>query len=225
MDLETLNRFKLPTIEERVLILGSTGSGKTTFATWLLSHAPFHKIPYFIVDYKRDKLIGSIDRKREIDFNELPKQPGIYHLKPNPVEDDDLIEDWLLRIWRKTNVGLYIDEALELPSRKSGAFRRILTQGRSLHIPAIYSSQRPVDLNRFAFSEASHVSVFNLSDDRDRKKVTEYVPIDVDAALPEYHSYWYTIKSKQKLALLPVQSEDTILERFYTRLAPRRRLF
>lgn len=215
----------MPTPSDRVLILGSTGSGKTTLGAWLLSHAPFHAMPYVIIDYKRDTLLGSIDNSVGIGLDEVPSKPGLYHLRPNPVSDDDAVENWLLRVWHKRNIGLYIDEALRIPAGRTGAYEAIQTQGRALHIPTISLSQRPVALNRFAFSEANHVVAMRLTDRRDRKTVSEYVPIDYDAErLPEYHSRWYDVNSDRLHTLGPVPSGEEILERFASRIEPRRRM-
>ena len=217
-------KFEFPSIDQRVLVLGSTGSGKTTLGAWLLSLAPFDRMPYVIVDYKRDELLNSIDRRREIGFNTIPSKPGVYHLKPNPVSDDDAMEDWLIRAWRKTNIGLYTDEALRLPTRQTGAYESILTQGRALNIPVISLSQRPVDLSRYAFSETNHVAVFRLTDMRDRKKVAEYIPaLQPDYQLPEYHSIWYNVNKNRKFVMTPAPHPNDILETFHWRLQPARR--
>ena len=215
--------FTLPALDERVLILGSTGSGKTTLGAWLLSLAAFDKIPFVMIDYKRDKLLNQIDRRRQIGFNTIPNKPGLYHLTANPIADDDAMEDWLIRIWRKTNIGLYIDEALRMPTRQTGAYETILTQGRALNIPVVSLSQRPVDLTRYAFSETNHVAVFRLTDMRDRKKVAEYIPaLDPNYELPEYHSVWYNVDRNRKFTLTPTPKPEDILETFSYRLAPKR---
>ena len=218
-----MNSFEMPRPDHRTLILGSTGSGKTTVGAWLLSHAPFHTMPYVIIDYKRDKLLNSIDRSIPIGLNELPDKPGLYHLRPNPISDDDAMENWLLKVWHKRNIGLYIDEALRIPANRTGAFEAIQTQGRALRIPTISLSQRPVSLNRFAFSEANHVVALRLTDRRDRKTVSEYVPIDYDAdRLPEYHSRWYNVEKNRLFVVRPVPRAEEILERIRARLKPRR---
>ena len=212
------NEFQMPRPDERVLILGSTGSGKTQMGVWLLSQAPFDRMPYVMIDYKRDKLIGEIKGKREITLDEMPKEPGLYHLKPNPVSDDEKIEDWLLRAWHRRAIGLYVDEALRLPTKRTGAFESILTQGRALYIPVISLSQRPVDLTRYAFSETNHVIVFRLTDLRDRKKVGEYVPIDTDYKLKKFHSLWYNVDQHASFGVKPAPDRQTILATFKDRL-------
>lgn len=219
------NMFTLPRSDERTLVLGSTGSGKTTMGAWLLSLAPFDEMPYVIIDYKRDKLLNSIDFRRELGLNEFPKEPGLYHLKPNPVSDDDDVEKWLHGIWSQQNVGLYADEALRIPTGRTGSFEGILTQGRALRIPVISLSQRPVDLTRYAFSEANHVVSFNLTDRRDRKKVSEYIPLDDEhlANLPEFHSVWYNVKQRRAYPLAPCPDENEIRQTFFDRLRPEKK--
>ena len=215
------NDFLLPTTSQRTVIVGRTGSGKTQFATWLLSNAPFDRQPYVIVDYKRDALLNMSKRIREIGYNELPKHPGLYIIHPDP-SHDEIMENWLYRIWRHGRIGLYFDEAYMVPNKK--AFPAVLTQGRSLHIPAIVVSQRPVWLSRFAFSEADHFAVFHLNDLDDRRTISRFLPEGaVEERQPEYHSIWYDVPRDQLFRLQAVPEGSSILETIEARLAPRRR--
>ena len=79
--------FRLPNFHQRTAIIGRTGSGKTQFGAWLLSHAPFDKQPYVMIDYKGDDLLNSIDRVREIGLKEVPKHAGLYTIRPTPSEN------------------------------------------------------------------------------------------------------------------------------------------
>src|SRR5215472_11393497 len=107
--------FRYPNTHQRVVVMGKTGSGKTQFGAWMLSEAPFNRQPYIIVDYKRDALLGATDRIREIGLNELPKHPGLYIVRPLPKIDDENVENWLWRVWRKGRTGLYFDETYMIP--------------------------------------------------------------------------------------------------------------
>jgi DNA helicase HerA-like ATPase len=227
-------KFRLPRTDEHTAILGCTGSGKTTLAGWTLSKAPFDRMPYVMVDYKNDELIASINRVKEIGLHEnVPEQPGLYVVRPLPSEIEET-EKWLWKIWSRGSTGLYIDEAYLLPNKE--AIKNILAQGRSLRIPVIAASQRPVDVPRSIFTEASHIAVFRLNDDRDRKTVREFTPdgmLSVNGKprrLPDYHSFWYSVKDHKAddpnpyHVLSPVPTADKIVDYINDRLAPKVRV-
>lgn len=219
-------RFRLPRTDEHLTVLGCTGSGKTTLAAWVLSRCPFDQMPYIAVDYKGDDLLGRIDRLKEIGTHEsVPRQPGLYIIRPTP-SDGDAMEKWLWKVWEAGETGLYIDEAYLLPDK--GALKNILAQGRSLRLPVIAASQRPVDVQRSLFSEASHIAVFRLNDRRDKKTVQEFTPPGMmDRRLPDFHAFWYNVKDHRAddgdeayFVLDPVPQADVIVQRINDRLAP-----
>ena len=217
--------FRLPRTDEHLAVLGRTGSGKTTLAAWVLSLAPFERMPYIAIDYKGDDLLGSIDRLREIGTHEsIPRKPGLYVLRPLP-SDVDAVETWLWKVWGRGHTGLYVDEAYLLPNK--AAIQNILSQGRSLRIPCIMASQRPVDVPRSIFTEASHIAVFHLNDRRDQKTVAEFTPPGmIGSRLPDFHCCWYSVKDQSAdderpwHVLRPVPKAEEIVSRINDRLAP-----
>lgn len=223
--------FRLPRTDEHCAILGCTGSGKTTLASWVLSMAPFDRMPYIAIDYKNDDLLAQIGRLKELDLSDqIPERPGLYVVRPLP-SDAEAVEKWLWRIWERGSTGLYIDEAYLLPNKE--AIKNILAQGRSLRIPVIAASQRPVDVPRSIFTEASHIAVFRLNDDRDKKTVREFTPKymlfgpgGAERLLPEHHSFWYSVKDHTAgdtmpyHVLPPVPNPKKIVETINDRLAP-----
>lgn len=232
--------FRLPDTSQRLTINGRTGSGKTQFAAWCLSQAPFDKMPYVISDYKGDVLLQGIERARPLEHGDkLPKEPGLY-IMSGDYGDEEKMERWLQRVWRRGSIGLYFDEGYMVPNK--GSLNAILTQGRSLKIPAIILTQRPSFVTRFAFSEADFYALFDLSDERDQKTVSQWTPSsgvvrglrgeknktahpawDLNTKLEQYHSRWYDVARDYSAIIKPVPDAQVILETFNARLKPKRR--
>lgn len=215
----------LPKYDKRTAIIGSTGSGKTQLAVWLLSTRDFTYRPWVIFDFKGDELIGMIERlgAQEISiYGEVPKKPGIYIVRPIPERDDKAVQEFLWKIWAQENVGVYVDEGYMLGQRNP-ALNACLTQGRSKHIEMMILSQRPVWMSKFVFSEANFFAVMNLTLADDRKFVSGYVGGEKIDLLPRYHSLWYEADAQKGAILKPVPSRDTLLQRFAERLPKPRR--
>ncbi len=223
--------FRLPTNQQRLTITGRTGSGKTVFASWFLAHANFHEQPWTIIDFKGDDLLSNINRAQLIGAHEkVPTKPGLYYMHPSPHEAEE-VEGWLWRVWRQGNHGLFVDEGYMIPDPrrgKDGAFKSILSQGRSLRIPVYTLSQRPVALNRSVFTESNFFASFHLNDKRDRDTVSAFTPSDdpvwdMDSLLPPYHSRWYDQDNHFACVLGPVSPVEDILQKFEDRLKPKKR--
>lgn len=225
-------KFVYPREGYHSAILGTTGSGKSTYGAWLLSRAPFHLKPAFIIDFKHEELFAKSLRIRQIGLHEkLPTQPGLFILRPRPDEayfgdDRHDVEKWLEKLWTQGNAWLYIDEGYLAPDRTW--LRNVLAQGRSLGITVVTTSQRPVDVSRSVFTEATYVSVFRLNDKKDLQRVAEFTPPGMlENRLPDFHSYWYSpahhrADDPQPFEILaPVPGADQIVETIDSRLRPR----
>lgn len=210
---------RLPNDHERITIVGRTGSGKTLAALWHLSRRRFDRLPWVILDTKGDEHIERLTDEgiaQEIDFSWRPRSGGalrrptrgVFVLRPLPKESAELNE-FLWAIWEHGAVGVYVDEGYMVG--KSDAFDAILTQGRSLRIPVILLSQRPVWLTRFAFSEADYFQVFHLTDTRDHDTVQSFAPLRLEKRLPRYHSWYYDVKRDRKVLFRPVPGEDDLM--------------
>jgi hypothetical protein len=216
-------QFKLMKPSHRHVVLGRTGSGKSQYGAWTLSCMNFDKMPWVVVDYKHDALFNSIERIRELEVGEVPKHPGLYIVHPLGERHKDAMENWLWKIHARGNTGLFFDEGYMLPDK--GALQAVLTQGRSLRIPAIILSQRPVWMNRFCFSEANQITAFHLNDQRDQQTVQTFTPKGfVGERLPEYHSRLYDVDRDLVFTMLPVPEAGQIVESINARLLPTRRI-
>lgn len=209
--------FTLPQTDERVGILGRTGSGKTHFAITMLSYMPIDQMPFIVLNFKNDDFIDSIPHAKHIAIGDVPNEPGVYI--QHPINDDEKLEELYWQIWKQGNCGLFVDELL-LVDKWSAGYRALLTQGRSKNIPMIYLSQRPVDINRFNFSEASHMVMFDLNHYKDRSIVAEYMPIDKKRRLDNHSSDWYDVNRNKLFQVQPAPGREIILARFDEKLRP-----
>ena len=221
-----MGEFNFPQEGEHTTILGTTGSGKSTLGAWIVSKSPFHLRPHFVIDFKYEEIFARLNRAREIGTHEtLPNAPGLYILRPRPDQLDE-VEDWLRRLWEHGTAGLYIDEGYLMPDR--AWFKNLLAQGRALGISVVTTSQRPVDIPRSVFTEATHVAVFRLNDKKDMQRVAEFTPPGMlEKRLPDFHSFWYSPKYHKAddpfpyVVLSPVPGADAIIETIESRLKPK----
>lgn len=215
--------IQLPGATDRTAVVGRTGSGKTLAALFLLANADFDVRPWVVVDYKNDEAINMIERAELIRYSDgVPDEPGIYILKVLPGDSDEgALSDWFRQAWEHEDVGLYIDEGYMINPRDKW-FNACLTQGRSKSISMIVLSQRPVWMSRFVFSEADYLMIFELTHDKDREKVREYVRDDkglLEAGAPQFHSFYYDVANKELRGLKPVPKREVILGEIERRLA------
>jgi hypothetical protein len=177
----------------------------------MLSHQRFDKRPWVAIDFKREGLFDQIGIPpiQQIGLGSVPKKPGLYIISPRPDQEDEL-EAWLWRVWERENIGLYIDEASLMPDKD--AFRAVLQQGRSKRIPCICCTQRPVDVKRGVFSEASYFAVYRMADKRDYRTVEGFIPADLSMPLPAYHWHWYDVQRNRLLHMGPVPKPAAVAE-------------
>lgn len=217
--------FRFPNDQQRLVILGATGSGKTNDAMWHLSQRNFDVKPWVVYNFKNDELIDGIEQAYHINpTSPVPNKPGIYVVHPYPGQETE-VDNQMMQIWEQENVGVYVDEGFMIP-RNSRGFRSILTQGRSKHIPMITCSQRPAWMDRFVFTEAEFIQMFRLQDMDDIKAVERFVPNPngrrgehpLEKRLPEYWSYYYDVGRNELMKLRPVPDPQSIADTFNMRL-------
>jgi hypothetical protein len=176
----------------------------------MLSSQRFDKRPWIAIDPKQEEIFDRIGfppiQTLALDAP-LPKKKGLYLVSPIPGQDD-LLEAFLWRVWKRGNIGLYVDEAALMPD--GDAFPAILQQGRSKRIPVIACAQRPVNVARGLFSEANFVCVYRMTDRRDYKVVEGFVPGDLAEPLPWHCWHWYDRERHTLLQMAPVPPPPTI---------------
>jgi hypothetical protein len=210
---------RLPQSDDRIAILGKTGSGKTVAGLWHLSKQDIDARPWVVIDFKGDVNINAIEKAQYITYDTSFKKmkPGLYILRSMP-DDTEELNDWFLRVWDHENMGVMVDEGFMLESKGALAkgFNMCLIQGRSKHITMVILSQRPVWMSRYVLSEASFIQMFSLNDSDDTKGVKRFVAdrgnVSVMNKPSRFHSYYYDVSEDELLVLGPVPKVDVILD-------------
>ena len=191
---EFAEEMNFPDDTQRLVIVGTTGSGKTHAALWHLSKRNFDTKPWVVYDWKRDDFINSLPNTFELAVDApAPQHPGLYVVHPTNKRDDDAVEAQMGEIWEAEDIGVFVDEAYMI-SPKNESFGNLLTQGRSKHIPMIVCTQRPVWVDKFVFTESEFKQIFRLQSQDDMKKLEEYIP----RASLEYVNDRYPLVGKER---------------------------
>jgi hypothetical protein len=216
--------FRLPRDDEHVAVLGRNGSGKTQFATWMLSERSWPTKPWIILNTKGERLFDDIPHAEKYDIEDrIPRQAGVYVARPIIADKHDQarLDDFYRRVWDRQKTGVFVDEGYVSTGLKW--FRAILTQGRSRNCPMMVLAQRPVWIDRFVWSEASQFIAFHLNLMDDKDTAAKMIPNYGRVKLPPFHSLWHNVKTDETLGLTPCPDRDTILQQFRDR-APFKRV-
>lgn len=224
-----IDQLAFPDDSHRHAIVGTTGSGKTTFGLWCLSRRSYDAMPWIILDAKHDSVIARIPRLTQIRVDQKPPvRRGLYVARPTVAEfDDGVVSAFLYDIWRNEHTGIFIDEGYAF-NRFDKALKTVLTQGRSKHIPVISLSQKPSWVSPFLFSESEFKSVFYLDQPADIERTMAWLPArDPNTGariapdlLADHESYWCH-RRKQFARLGPCPPEAEIFETFDQRVPVR----
>lgn len=207
------NTFRLPARDSRTTIIGATGSGKTQFASWLLSRADIDRRPWTVIDSKRDMPFGKLLKAGVPEIGPShqfgPRDRGLSIMRPK-LDDKDALDEFFRHLWKRGKAGLWIDELYSVPN--GAPLEALYYQGRAKQIQIIGACQRPVDITRFARSEATHFAIFAVADDDDLKTVKGFVRApDLFLPRPEFHCLWYDAPRRQQYLLTPAPALDNTI--------------
>lgn len=205
-------------IGERGVIIGKTGSGKTTLMVKLILYSL--AFPIVIIDTKVDDTFNILSYYYETNIlqdviERLEKEPVILY-RPEPLDIiENKIDDFLNYLYENVrNCYVYIDEAYQLhtPTIDKG-FLNLLMRGRSKNISVVCGVQRPRNVSRYIFTEANKFYIFELTDLEDRKRVYEFCAFEQVLEIPEQYHFWFS--NLQKISYEePISIEQIELDKF-----------
>jgi ABC-type oligopeptide transport system ATPase subunit len=171
-------KFPLPERNSRVVIVGKTGSGKTTLAVRLLDL--YGRV--FVLDSKGELkiknyvVLNTLDKVQKTQYNQV-----IYSPNARELLDKQTIDDFFGYVYSQQNCCIYIDELLSITQHQFDIgyyLKAILTRGRSRNIACIMSTQSPMRLPHYVLSQAEYYYVFQLRLPQDRRKIYEITGLD-----------------------------------------------
>ena len=185
---------------ERGLIVGQTGSGKTALATWMNERRP--RAPILIYDTKGDPKFERMPRSAvtpdEHMLGAMIEDPELDYVIWRPdvriAHDTEKLDDVLLHHYDNWQADAYLDELRSFctSGRAGPGLMALYTRGRSRGISTVGGVQRPAWVSRDAMSEAQHFYIFDMVDQKDRKRMAEIVPgfDQLPRVEPPHFYYW-----------------------------------
>lgn len=207
MDFERIR----PGVNDRAIVIGKTGCGKTTLARYLIED---QNKPYSVVyDAKISDAIGKWNDTQTIitELSQLPyaEEKRIIYRPPLFEERNSQAQDAFFEwVYFRKNTRLYIDEAYAVLGGTNPSFhlQACLTRGREKGISTIISTQRPKRIPFIFMSEAEHYYIFKVRMQEDMQRVYELTGLDpvIQASLNDYEFFYFNDRHglyNQKLKL------------------------
>ena len=182
--------------DQRGIVIGRTGSGKTTLATQLISQFR----PLLIIDPKGDFSAFEDERiyresRPEGVRHSIVRRRNIVQYSPHPenTELEDYNQVFREAFWSRRYF-VYIDEAscvADSPMRYPKYLRYISQQGRSMGVGLLAVCQDPVNVPSFLFSQADHYYTFRIVMQSHLEKVESWIGREALIPPAHPHAFWY----------------------------------
>jgi hypothetical protein len=184
--------------DQRALVVGRTGSGKSELVRALLADEKW----IAVVDPKRDfwlpdevEVDSPADFRRALDeqVRAEPYKPIVYRPTPELLMDSGAYDAIFRAVWERKNTRLYVDEVYRVlrGMQATPYYNALITQGRGLGISVIQSSQRPARIPVELLSESEHYIMFELRWEDDVDRMASLMGEAVEEPLTTEYSFYY----------------------------------
>jgi hypothetical protein len=199
----TLDKLR-PKPDQRMILVGATGTGKTTLGRQLLAKYP----TVIVIDSKCT--YGGKGGEPGYELVNNPRalrrlRASVDHIQYRPDENHQTVLDYdevYKWCYRRQNLMVYTDEAFLVHhgSYAPDWLRACVTCGRELGIGMITGTQRPRGIDLRLMTEAEIFVSFDLRHKDDRKRMAE-MGGDEFMIRPSQHSFWVWRAGTQKPVL------------------------
>lgn len=177
---------------ERIIIVGKTGTGKTTLARYITTATR----RLMVIDSKGS--LGKWDLEpfddESLERLRSGKEPVRARVLKPPESGREFYAEVFKEIYDAGNVVVYIDELFAVVppgSRAPEYMTACYTRGREFGVGVWASTQRPSSIPLIAISEAEHFFMFRLTLAEDRKRMSEFMGEAVLRPIRDRHGFYY----------------------------------
>lgn len=198
------------TNSDRVMILGTTGSGKTVLAKRLLTN----QSRLIVIDPKHTFKADNMRMNKRLSFPPFWKNDFRVILRPRR-DDDSRLADFLITAFKKKNVTIYNDELAVMEERypeSMSVLKEIALTGREKRVSLWNATQRPRNVPKIFFTEAEVFFCFTLRSEEDRDHIAGFIGNEVESRIP-LHEFWYYRAGDESIRLLRLDLTDNQVKR------------